>query len=175
MEQRDFRMDYNELRAIAADGDIVFLSVNKKDILSRLTSWFTKSPFTHAAFLFWYKSRLMVVESTTHGGIRIVQASTYHDRELSMLPSPRPWNELEERALSRSGTAEYGWISAMYIGLREFFFNNFNIKLPVNKNNRNKACSEFVAEVLEMRDVDISPAKLYNILSSGGYERRKKQ
>lgn len=168
-------MNYNEIRAIAADGDIVFLTVNKKDFLSKLTSWFTKSPYTHAAFLFWYKKRLMIVESTTHGGIRIVQASTYQDRELDLLPGPRAWIEIEDQALSRSGTADYGWVSAMYIGLREFFFKNFEIKLPVNKNNRNKACSEFVAEVLEMKDVDISPAKLYSILQSGGYERRKKQ
>lgn len=158
-------MKYEEIRAIAKDGDILFLVVNKKDWMSTLTSYFTKSPYTHAAFLFWYKDRLMLVESTTHGGIRIVQASTYWNREIDLLPSPVPWNTIENTALSKSGTTTYGWFSAIYIGLREFMFTHFNISLPVNNNNRNKACSEFVSEVLGLDDVDISPGVLYKILS----------
>jgi hypothetical protein len=157
---------YDEMRAMAGDGDVMFLTVNKRDFLSRLTSWFTKSPFTHAAFLFWYHGRLMVVESTTHGGIRIVQASTYKDRMFGLIEAPRPWEFVIDDALVRSGTAEYGWFSAMYIGMREFFWKQFHIKLPMNKNNRNKACSEFVAEVLRLKDVDISPKILYDILSA---------
>lgn len=158
-------MKYEEIRDIAKNGDIIFLTVDKKNILSRLTSWFTKSPFTHAAFVFWYKDRLMIVESTTHGGIRIVQASTYSDRNILILPAYKKWNDIEWRALERSGTAEYGWFSAIYIGVREFMFMHFDIKLPQNKNNRNKCCSEFVAEVLELSDVDVSPKKLYENLS----------
>lgn len=158
-------MNYEEVRQQAKDGDILFLTVDRKNCLSRLTSWFTKSPYTHAAFLFWYKDRLMIVESTTHGGIRIVQASTYSDRTIDILPSPRLWTDIEDRALARSGTAKYGWTSATYIGLREYFFKHFNVKLPVDKNNRNKACSEFVAEVLELDDVDVSPGQLYQTLS----------
>lgn len=157
-------MKYSDVREIAADGDVIFLTVNKKDWMSRLTSMWTKSPYTHAAFVFWYKDRLMLVESTTHGGIRIVQASTYKNRDIEILKAPKKWSEIEWKALERSGTAEYGWMSALYIGLREFMFNNFNKKLPVNENNRNKACSEFVAEVLELSDVDISPKTLYNVL-----------
>ncbi len=157
-------MNYDQMRNKAVDGDVIFLTVNRNDILSRVTSWFTKSPYTHAAFVFWYKSRLMVVESTTHGGIRIVQASTYKDRNIEILSPKIHWMDIEESAISKSGTAEYGWVSAMYIGLREFLFKYFEIKLPVNKNNRNKACSEFVAEVLNLEDTDITPRKLYEIL-----------
>lgn len=158
-------MKYEEIRDIAKNGDIIFLTVDKKNILSRLTSWFTKSPFTHAAFVFWYKDRLMIVESTTHGGIRIVQASTYSDRNILILPAYKKWSDIEWRALEKSGTAEYGWFSAMYIGLREFMFMQFEVKLPPNKNNRNKCCSEFVAEVLELSDPDVSPKKLFQLLS----------
>lgn len=157
-------MNYDTIRTIANDGDVIFLTVNKKDILSRTTSFFTKSPYTHAAFVFWYSERLFIVESTTHGGIRVVLASTYSDREINLLPSNRNWSDIKWKALERSGRAEYGWISATYIGIREFMFTHFNIKLPQDKNNRNKACSEFVAEVLELEDVDISPGKLYEIL-----------
>ena len=154
-------MNYQEIRTVANDGDVIFLVVNHKDWMSRLTSYFTKSQYTHAAFVFWYKERLMLVESTTHGGIRIVQASTYSDRIIDIIPAPKPWETIADRALSRSGTAEYGWFSAMYIGLREFMFTHFDVKLPADRDNRNKACSEFVAEVLELADVDISPGALF--------------
>lgn len=158
------RLTYDELRLIAKDGDVFFLHVDKKNILSRTTSFFTKSPLTHAAFLFWYKDRLMVCESTTHGGSRIATASHYSDRLFEYIPAPVVWNSIEQKALERSGTAEYGWFSATYIGIREFFFTHFNIVLPQDKNNRNKACSEFVAEVLDLEDVDVSPGALYKKL-----------
>lgn len=159
-------MTYEELRKIAKDGDIFFLTVDKKNFLSRTTSFFTKSKFTHAAFLFWYKDRLMVVESTTHGGMRIVTASQYRDREFDLIPAPVDWALIEEKALEKSGTAEYGWFSAFYIGVREFFFTHFNVRLPEDKKNRNKACSEFVSETLLLEETDVSPGKLYKLLKN---------
>ncbi len=161
-------MDYEIIRRQVKDGDLIFLKVDKGNLLSRTTAWFTRSPYTHTAFVFWYKTRLMLVESTTHGGIRIVLASVYRHRDLDMLPAPVPWQEIEESALSRSGTAEYGWLSAAYIGIREFLFTHFEVVLPVDRRNRNKACSEFVAEVLGLEDVDISPGKLYQVLRMKG-------
>lgn len=158
------KLSYDELRSVARDGDVFFLHVDKKNVLSRTTSFFTKSPLTHAAFLFWYKDRLMVCESTTHGGSRIVTASHYSDRVFELISAPVEWIEIEQKALNRSGTAKYGWISATYIGIREFFFTHFNVVLPQDKHNRNKACSEFVAEVLGHEDCDISPGMLYKKL-----------
>lgn len=159
-------MTYDELRRVAKDGDIFFLTVDKKNTLSRLTSFFTGSKFTHAAFLFWFKERLMVVESTTHGGLRIVTASHYRDREFDLIPAPVDWSLIEEKALEKAGTLKYGWFSALYIGLREFFFMHFDIKLPEDKKNRNKACSEFVSETLLLEETDVSPGKLYKLLKN---------
>lgn len=161
------KLTYEELRLIARDGDVFFIHVDMRNILSRITSLVTRSPLTHAAFLFWYKDRLMVSESTTHGGTRIVTASHYKNRLFEYIAAPIEWNNIEELALERSGTANYGWFSAMYIGLREFLFMHFNIKLPQDKDNRNKACSEFVAEILDLEDTDISPGKLYKTLRGG--------
>lgn len=158
-------MKYEEIRNIAKDGDIIFLTVDKKNILSRITSWFTKSPYTHAAFLFWYKNRLMVSESTTHGGLRIVQASMYSTRNIDIISAPRSWEQIENSALEKIGTTKYGWFSAIYIGLREFMFTHFDVKLPSTTKNRNKACSEYVAEILEMPETDISPKNLYKKLT----------
>lgn len=157
-------MRYDQFREVARDGDILFLHVSRKNLLSRLTSWFTKSEYTHAAFVFWYKDRLMVVESTTHGGMRIITASHYEDRELDIVAAPKNWNDIGARVLEKSGTAKYGWFSAAYIGLREFMFTHFDIKLPEDKTNRNQACSEFVAEMLGLPDNDISPGMLMKYL-----------
>lgn len=158
-------MTYDEIRAIAKDGDILFFHVDKRHFLSRLVSWFTKSPYTHVGFLFWFKNRLMLLDSGTKGGSRIILASKYRDNTFDILSSPKKWEDIEEKALARSGSAHYGWFSAAYIGIREFMFTHFQIRLPVNRDNRNKACSEFVAEILELSDVDISPAKLHKLLS----------
>lgn len=158
-------MNYEEMRSKAKDGDIIFLTVDATNFLSRLTSRFTRSRFTHAAFVFWMKERLMLVESTTHGGIRIVLASTYSERNFELVSPNTEWSAIEIKALSKSGTTKYGWFSAFYIGLREFCKNNFGLKLPMFKTNKNKACSEFVAEILELQDCDISPGKLYEILA----------
>jgi len=158
-------MNYSEVRAIAKDGDILFFHVDRRHFLSKLVSWFTKSQYTHVGFVFWFKNRLMLLDSGTKGGPRIVLASKYWDNTFDIIPAPKQWSDIEDRALARSGTAHYGWLSAAYIGIREFFFTHFHLQLPVDKHNRNKACSEFVAEILELDDVDISPGVLYKLLS----------
>jgi hypothetical protein len=158
-------MNYNEIRSIAKDGDILFFHVDKRRFLSKLVSWFTKSQYTHVGFVFWFKNRLMLVDSGIKGGPRIILASKYYDNTFDLVSAPKIWSDIEERALARSGTAHYGWFSAAYIGIREFMFTHFHIQLPMDKNNRNKACSEFVAEILNLEDVDISPGMLYKKLS----------
>lgn len=158
-------MKYSEIRSIAKDGDIIFLDYDKYNFLSIFTHVMTGSMFTHSAFLFWYKDRLMIVESTTHGGLRVVNASVYENRELSLVPGPRPWDEISDMALQKIGTVKYGWISATYIGFRDIMYRWFNISLPQNNGNRNLACSEFVALVLGFEDIDIPPRKLHELLT----------
>lgn len=157
-------LNYEELRRKALSGDILFLTYDKNNYLSRLTSFTTNSQFTHAAFLFWFKDRLMVCESTTHGGIRIVNASVYSNREIELIEAPVPWYRIENHALEKIGTQDYGWTSATYIGIRDVLHRYLGVKLPPNDSNRNLACSEFVATVLGLQDTDIPPSKLYEIL-----------
>lgn len=159
-------MNYSEIRAIAKDGDIIFLTYDKNNFLSRTTAFWTKSLFTHVAFVFWYGERLLIVESTTHGGLRIVNASEYNNREITLVPAPKPWNEIKEFALQKIGTIEYGWISAIYIGIRDVMFRWFHWKLPELDSNRNLACSEFVSMCLDYDDIDIPPSVLYSKLTA---------
>jgi len=157
-------MNYSDLRATAQDGDVFFLHVDKKNILSRLTAFVTKSQVTHAGFLFWYQGRLLVAESTTHGGSRIATASHYKDREFELVPAPRKWEHIMDKALLRSGEATYGWLSAAYIGVKHWLLTHADIALPQIKGNKDKACSEYVAELLALPDSDVSPQMLYHWL-----------
>ena len=154
-------MKYEEVRAVAKDGDIIFLHVDKRNLLSRLTAYVTKSTLTHAAFVFWYEGRLLLAESTTHGGSRIATASHYSDREFELVKAPCKWEYIVERALTRSGESGYGWFSAVYIGIKHWLLTNAGIALPTIKNNKAKACSEYVAELLGYQDADVSPQLLW--------------
>lgn len=158
-------MDYESIRAIAKDGDLLFVKVKKSSFLSNIVSFFTKSEFTHVGFLFWHNNRLLIIESTSKNGLRIANASVYARRGLELVSSPEDWAYIEDAALARIGTRRYGWFSAFYIGVREVMLTHFDIKLPQDRHNRNKACSEFVAEVLDFEDVDISPGQLYKIVT----------
>jgi len=157
-------MKYEEVRAVAKDGDIIFLHVDKKNILSRLTAFVTKSTLTHAAFVFWYEGRLLLAESTTHGGSRIATASHYKDREFELVKAPRKWDLIVEYALTRSGESTYGWLSAAYIGVKHWLLVNAGIALPAIQNNKDKACSEYVAELLGYEDADLSPQALWELI-----------
>lgn len=154
-------MNYEEVRAVAKDGDIIFLHVDKRNLLSRLTAYVTKSTLTHAAFVFWYEGRLLLAESTTHGGSRIATASHYKNRKFELVKAPRKWEYIVERALTRSGESGYGWFSAAYIGVKHWMLVNAGIALPAIQNNKAKACSEYVAELLGYQDADVSPQLLW--------------
>ena len=159
-------LNYDEFRAIVKDGDVFFLTVDKSNPLSRLTAYITKSEYTHAAFAFWYKDRLLVAESTNHGGSRIGTASHYSNRGFAIVRAPRHWEDIATDALTRSGESGYGWFSAAYIGIRQWMLVNAGIKLPRWTDNKDKACSEYVAEVLGLEDPDISPGELWDQLQT---------
>lgn len=159
-------MKYNKVRDIAKDGDIVFLHVNNSNLLSRLTAYITKSRLTHVAFVFWYNGRLLLAESTTHGGSRIATASHYKDRDFELCSAPVPWESITTEALTRSGESTYGWLSAIYIGIKNWLLIHANIKLKSFNNNKDKACSEYVAELLGLTDADISPQQLFDHLTN---------
>lgn len=154
-------MNYSDVRAVAQDGDVFFLHVDKKNLLSRLTAFVTKSKVTHAGFLFWYQDRLLAAESTTHGGSRIATASHYVNREFELVKAPREWRFISGAALLRSGESTYGWLSAAYIGVKHWLLTNAGISLPAIQNNKAKACSEYVAELLGYEDADVSPQALW--------------
>lgn len=166
-------MTYEKLRLLAGNGDLLFIRYNPWDPLSTLTRFWTGCVFSHVGILFWYAGRLLVVESTTHGGNRIVNASIYAGRDMVLAPAPKPWPDIQHKALGKMGTIEYGWLSAIHIGVRDAMFRRLGVSLP-KWENRNLACSEYVADVLGLEDTDIPPRTLwerYGCAKSGSGSR----
>ena len=69
--------DYDEVRSRIHDGDILLCS--GKGNFSKLIKKFTKSDWSHVAFVMWSKrfDRLMVLESKESKGVRSVPLSSY--------------------------------------------------------------------------------------------------
>lgn len=155
-------MNYDQLRAVAQDGDVVFIK-NGVSVWSRVIAWWTNSPYSHSMFVFWYGDRLLVAEASPRGGSRIVSASMYSQREFDIIAAPLPWSAIEAQALNRAGTAVYGWLSAAYIGLRSKVFALTGHKLATWQNHA-VVCSEYVAEVLGLAETDVTPDELYHSL-----------
>lgn len=163
-------MTYDEFRKLAQNGDLLFLEVDQNDILSKIggtiVSWATGSTFSHVAMVFWYKDRLMLVESAPSSGVRLVNASIYDGRSITRVAAPKSWDSVEASALQKLGVVKYGWTSAIWIGFRDIMFIHFGIKLNQDTTNRNLVCSEFVAEILGLDETDIPPSMLYQILTN---------
>lgn len=162
--------DYAKLRPKIKNGDIVFIK-NDSSWISKLIHYCTFSSYSHVGIAVWVtienERRLMIVE--TQGGTkkRIVNMSIYDGCEMDVFRSPdKTWMNIRSEVMDRLGIVEYGWIQAIYIGIREFFMKKWSIKLPM-KNFSGMICSEFVAKVFNLREVYVSPQRLYEQLIDG--------
>lgn len=155
-------MNYDQLRAVAQDGDVVFIKNGTTPWAWLISAW-TDSPYSHAMFVFWYADRLLVAEASPHGGTRIVSASVYQKRQFDIIAAPLSWTAIQAQAVNRAGSAVYGWLSAVWIGLRTKVFALTGRKLPTWRNH-SVVCSEYVAEVLGLEDTDVTPGELYHCL-----------
>lgn len=163
--------DYENGRSLIKDGDIIFIR-NKKHITSRIIHFFTMSKYSHVGIAFWAKvggiSRLMMVEAQGGNKLRIVNISYYTNDQLDVVPAPKPWASVMGLALQHVGLNRYGWLDALYVGLREFTFNLTGIRLP-RLNFPGEICSEFVARIYDTPDWNVSPQRLFEQLSDSGY------
>lgn len=162
--------DYKTARSQIQDGDIIFVA-NKKTIVARVIQFFTQSHYSHVCIAFWVTiagvDRLMVVEAQGGTKRRVLNASFYDRFDLDVVKAPKDWNSYANEALSKIGEAKYGYFEAAYVGLREFLLKKFNIKLPrKNIDSDEEICSEFVASLLGLAEVNVSPQALWVELGS---------
>lgn len=167
-------MDYSEIRNKIVSGDIVFIKGNKNSLVDRLIMFFTRSKYSHVGIAFWLydtalkKDRLMIVEAQIFNRLRIVNMSFYKGEKIDIVSSPLPWNKMGDIAFKRLGEVKYGWFDAAYVGIREWLLAHNICSLPKKNIDSGEICSEFVARVLNFKDRNLSPQKLFESLMKMG-------
>lgn len=163
---------YKEARDHINDGDIVFIR-DKVGPLTSLVRFFTKSKYSHVGIAFWIhtagKKRLMMVEAQGGAKRRIVNISYYDSINLDVIGAPKSWDEVGFNALDKLNKVSYGYIEALYVGLREFLLQYFDIKLKAF-DLPGEICSEYVANVYSLPKKHISPNLLCKQLLELGYK-----
>lgn len=158
---------YAEGRDLIEDGDIIFVARKKGIILPALIKFSTKSIFTHCAIAFWLETngvrRLMAVQQ--QGGYKrfIMNLSALDKCQLYVVSPTKTWKDVTTTALAKINKVSYGYLEALYVGVREFLMTRFNIRIK-ERHFTGEICSEFVAEVLQCTDVYISPQILFEEL-----------
>ncbi len=71
--------------------------------------------------------------------------------------------KVSDAALEKVGIERYSYFDAVYVGIRELMWKHLKIRLPY-KNKGGEICSEFVARLLEIEPVGLSPGALYEKL-----------
>lgn len=157
---------YDQLK----DGDIMFVA-DFDHVLPRLIQFFTRSHYSHCAILFWVQipgrtKRLMVVEAQGGTTRRIQDFDYYCKRKLHIVAAPKDFSSYQDVALARIGQVKYGYIKALYVGLRDFFWDYLKIKLPLSDVQANhEICSEFVGRCLGLNAQDMSPQDLFEAIN----------
>lgn len=159
---------YEEARGEIKDGDIVFIK-NRKRFFSRIIQFFTRSDYSHVGIAFWVKvnsdsERLMMVEAQGGARRRIVNISYHFNSELDIIAPPKEWGYVYNIALAKLSEVPYGYVEALYVGLREFLMKYLNIKLP-RKNLPGEICSEFIGNVYDLEKRHVSPQILFEHLT----------
>ncbi len=167
---------YEQGRDLIQDGDIVFMA-KRSDLISQAIDFFTGGSFSHVNIAFWMEvdgvKRLMAVEAQGMTNRRIINLSNYayfQKAEMHVVTPPKEWTSVDHVALAKLGQVKYGYLEAIYVGLREFMLERFNISLP-RKKFPGQICSEFVADVYQLEHTNLSPNALYKELMKTQQQR----
>lgn len=168
-------LSYEEARHLIQNGDVVFFHGSWRNPFQALVMAFTRSNFSHVCIAFRMNvggvERVMCVEAQGRTRRRILSLSFYSNKKMVVVASPKKWEDIQHKTFERVGIAKYSMLSAVYVGIREYLLKTLNIKLPIS-DLPHEICSEFVANVLGMEDVEISPQLLYEELMKSTHERQ---
>lgn len=151
------------------DGDIAF--IRRNNILAKIITFVTRTQFSHVGIVFnaiiGGENTTLIVEAQGGTKRRIISFSYYDDCEVKIIQAPKDWNLVKDEALKDLGKVTYGWIDAIYVGIREFLNSYCSISLP-STNFPGEICSEFVARVYDLKEKNISPGKQFTSLLEAG-------
>jgi hypothetical protein len=164
-----YNLTYDQLREHARNGDLIFQHGSRRKSLQLAIMAVTGSKYCHVGMTFWMilgrQRRLFVIEAQNDGRRRIVTGSFYKSDTFDLVRAPVRWYDIRERALERVGEEKYSYLTAFYVGLRELFMRKFNIRLP-KIDTDGEICSEFMAHLLGLEDVNLSPQRLFSVLTT---------
>lgn len=113
---------YEEIRPLVKNGDVVFFSSHK-----RFGDWFIKkwsdlviagsekSQFSHIGFSYWLENRLMLLEASFKGGVRMVPMSLRQPDKVVQMNLP--WNAAGGSAAFENLGKKYDLWNAVEAGL----------------------------------------------------------
>lgn len=111
----------------------------------------------------------MAVEAQGGTARRVINLSCYEKlSDMHVVSPPKDWNTVAPVALVELGFQKYSYIDAIYVGLREFLLQYFDIKIAEKR--LGEICSEFVARINQMPDQQISPELLMQELNREGHQ-----
>jgi hypothetical protein len=162
-------LTYDQARTLIEDGDVVLFqgAYSIKHPIDTMIMLVTGSPFVHCNIAFWEEvagqHMLMAVEAQGGTKRRILNESFYSTKKMVVIKGVKDWNSIAPDALSKVAEQKYSYITAVYAGLRDFMVRVFGWRLP-KMSNPGEICSEFVARLQGLSEIDLSPGDLYKAL-----------
>lgn len=166
-------MTYDEARDEFQNGDVVFFSAGKRNIVRRAICWFTRGKYYHVGIVFWVladtgDARLMLAEAQPDG-YRIVNLGFHNERNMCVFRDVVPWSAIGNTVLDRTGATDYSYMDLLYIGMHE----RFGVNIPAEASGSGDVCSVVTSKILQFggaRGIEtmVSPQRLFEQLSAAG-------
>jgi len=165
---------YEEVRLQIKNGD-VFMYTGKK-IHSRLVSWLTRSPYSHAGIAVWWNERLMVMEAVMRG-VRIAPLSRniyQHKGNVEWFSSKKEISDEDRLRMVIFTQEELGksyarWKTALF-GLKILLNRNLSRKDQLRMENK-LFCSQYVAQIYNSIGLDLKKNREDRFMSPGDVAR----
>jgi hypothetical protein len=167
---------YDEVRAEIRTGDV--LLYRGRSLFSKAIRWASGSVYSHVGIAAWWAGRLVVLESTTTGGVAVRPASlsvAKYDGQVDWWQLRDEWasqlnrEALLERAIGELGKP-YGKGGALWLGVRMLIGRITGgrdaVSLP-----ESLFCSQYVSQCYRSSGVDLVPSAIDELTSPGAIAR----
>jgi hypothetical protein len=165
---------YNEVRLQIKNGDVILYTGKK--IFSKLISWLTRSPYSHAGIAVWWNERLMVMEAVM-GGVRIAPLSRniyQHKGNVEWFSSKKEISDEDRLRMVIFAQEELGksyarW-KAVLFGLKILLNRDLSRKDQLRMENK-LFCSQYVAQIYNSIGLDLKKNREDRFMSPGDVAR----
>jgi hypothetical protein len=163
-------MNYADARSLFQDGDVVFFSDGKTNLVRAVIRWFTKGSIYHVGIVVWMDAeevggrRLMLTESQP-SGYRMINLGFYADRSMTVMRCPISWKSVGSIVIDHAGEVTYNFLDLLRIGLHE----RWGIPIRRKTGGAGYVCSVIVSRILQLGGVTdietmVSPQRLHDQL-----------